>query len=122
MRVPIRCGAHTPTLALPTRGRETSGAACQRSGVDSLPLRCAPAGNDTLLVITGLVPVIPIRMARRFSYRDGRDKPGHDVVEPKSVILPILRIGPASAAREGDRVQDEAPSSLPTRGKGGVTP
>ena len=30
------------------------------------------------LVITGLVPVIPIIMALRFSERDGRDKPGHD--------------------------------------------
>jgi hypothetical protein len=30
-------------------------------------------------VITGLVPVIPIREAPRFSHRDGRDKPGHDV-------------------------------------------
>jgi hypothetical protein len=31
-------------------------------------------GDDTLLVITGLVPVIPIRMTPRFSKRDGRDK------------------------------------------------
>ena len=29
-------------------------------------------------VITGLVPVIPIREALRFSNRDGRDRPGHD--------------------------------------------
>ncbi len=43
-------------------------------------------GMTPSVVITGLVPVIPIRMARRFSYRDGRDKPGHDVVEPESVI------------------------------------
>jgi hypothetical protein len=46
----------------------------------------APAGNDTLLVITGLVPVIPIRMALRFSKRDGRDKPGHD---GEGVTLPV---------------------------------
>jgi hypothetical protein len=38
------------------------------------------------LVITGLVPVIPIRMARRYSKRDGRDKPGHDGVEREGVI------------------------------------
>jgi hypothetical protein len=38
------------------------------------------------LVITGLVPVIPIRMARRFSKRDGRDKPGHDGVGPVSGV------------------------------------
>jgi hypothetical protein len=38
------------------------------------------------LVITGLVPVIPILRALRFSDRDGRDKPGHDVVEPEGVI------------------------------------
>ena len=31
------------------------------------------------LVITGLVPVIPIREAWRFSSRDGRDTPGHDM-------------------------------------------
>jgi hypothetical protein len=30
-------------------------------------------------VITGLVPVIPIRETPHFSNRDGRDKPGHDV-------------------------------------------
>ena len=29
-------------------------------------------------VITGLVPVIPIRRAPRLSDRDGRDRPGHD--------------------------------------------
>ena len=72
------------------------------------------------LVITGLVPVISMWMARRFSERDGRDKPGHDVEAltlrlKLGVILPILRIGPASAAREGDRVQDRARSSLPFR-------
>jgi hypothetical protein len=32
-------------------------------------------------VITGLVPVIPIRETPHFSNRDGRDKPGHDVRE-----------------------------------------
>jgi hypothetical protein len=47
------------------------------------------------VVITGLVPVIPIRTARRISKRDGRDKPGHDVVEPESVIP-----GPRSGARD----------------------
>jgi hypothetical protein len=30
-------------------------------------------------VITGLVPVIPIREAWRSSHRDGRDRPGHDM-------------------------------------------
>jgi len=30
-------------------------------------------------VITGLVPVIPMREAPRSSDRDGRDEPGHDV-------------------------------------------
>ncbi len=88
-------------------------------------LRCAPAGpvrkdrrSDTLsLVITGLVPVIPILRALRFSKRDGRDRPGHDGKGlTLSVILPILRIGPASVAREGDRLQDQAPSSLPLAG------
>ena len=40
----------------PHKGRETCGAVCEGSGVDSLPLRCAPAGNDTgvtLRVIPG---------------------------------------------------------------------
>jgi hypothetical protein len=36
-----------PTLTLPTSGRGTRGATSKGSGVDSLPLRCAPAGNDT---------------------------------------------------------------------------
>ncbi len=58
------------------------------------------------LVITGLVPVIPIRMARRFSYRDGRDKPGHDVVGPTPAVIPG-----EPKAREGDRLQNRAPSS-----------
>ncbi len=64
------------------------------------------------LVITGLVPVIPIRMARRFSYRDGRDKPGHDVVGPTPAVIPG-----EPKAREGDRVQDRARSSLPLAGR-----
>ena len=60
--------------------------------------------NDTLPVITGLVPVIPMRMALRFSGRDGQHKAGHDVVgltlrRKLGVILPILRIGPASRRR-----------------------
>jgi hypothetical protein len=59
------------------------------------------------LGITDSRPVIPIHMERRFSKRDGQDKPGHDDegLTP-AVILPILWIGPASAAREGER---EAP-------------
>jgi|UPI0004B243E0 hypothetical protein len=45
--------------------------------------QASPAGNDTAaftrtVVITGLVPVIPIAEARRSADRDGRDKPGHD--------------------------------------------
>ncbi|MFL5201775.1 MAG: hypothetical protein ACJ8B9_06745 [Microvirga sp.] len=31
------------------------------------------------VVITGLVPVIPIQRVERSYGRDGRDKPGHDV-------------------------------------------
>ena len=71
----------------PIREREKGGSA----------LACLahwPEG-DALHVITGLVPVIPIRMAPRFSDRDGRDKPGHDEVEPESVIP-----GPRSGARD----------------------
>ena len=34
--------------------------------------------NDTLSVTTGLVPVIPILRALRFSKRDGRHKADHD--------------------------------------------
>ncbi len=80
----------------PHKGEGKEGAA-PRQGFPSAglrpdtPLRSGRSGpgdrrNDTLLVITGLVPVIPIRMARRYSKRDGRDKPGHDVVAPESVI------------------------------------
>jgi hypothetical protein len=32
----------------------------------------------TASVITGLVPVIPLRWAQRVPKRDGRVKPGHD--------------------------------------------
>ncbi|WP_162820297.1 hypothetical protein [Microvirga calopogonii] len=35
--------------------------------VGSLPLRFAPAGNDIRDVITGLVPVIPVGKAPRFT-------------------------------------------------------
>ena len=35
---------------------------------------------NTTHVVTGLVPVIPIREAPSLSNRDGRDEPGHDVV------------------------------------------
>jgi hypothetical protein len=42
-------------------------------------------------------------MARRFSERDGRDKPGHDVVGLTPAVIPG-----EPQAREGDRVQDEA--------------
>ena len=77
-------GAHTPTLALPTRGW---GKGAWFRAMDSLPLRCAPAGNDTERV------TLRLKLA---------------------VIPPILRIGPASAAREGDRLQDKAPSSFPS--------
>ncbi len=52
--------AQTPHRDPPYRGRETSGAACEGRGVDSLPLRCAPAGNDTervtLRVKLGVIP------------------------------------------------------------------
>jgi hypothetical protein len=35
--------------------------------------------NLRLFVMLGLVPGIPIKLARRCQkYRDGRDKPGHD--------------------------------------------
>ncbi len=43
-------------------------------------------GMTPSLVITGLVPVIPIRMAQRISKRDGRDKPGHD---GEGLTLPV---------------------------------
>jgi hypothetical protein len=70
-------------------------------------------GMTPSLVITGLVPVIPIRMALRFSKRDGRDKPGHDVVGlTPAVILPIPRTG-ESEAREGDRPSNRASSKKP---------
>ena len=50
-------GAHTPTLALPTRGR---GKGAWFRARDSLPLRCAPAGNDTegvtLRLKLGVIP------------------------------------------------------------------
>ena len=60
-----------------------------RRAVDSRPGGPTPAtaarragpldrGSDTHHVITGLVPVIPIRMALRFPTRDGRHKAGHD--------------------------------------------
>jgi len=49
-------------------------------------------GPDHLLhVITGLVPVIPIKLERRVSPdRDGRDKPGHDREKVSSPALTIL--------------------------------
>jgi hypothetical protein len=56
--------------------------------------------NDTLLVITGLVPVIPIWMALRFSKRDGRHKAGHDREGPESAILPVLRTGRSGSGGE----------------------
>jgi hypothetical protein len=37
--------------------------------------------TELQLVITGLVPVIPLRLARCIPKRDGRVKPGHDSVE-----------------------------------------
>jgi hypothetical protein len=43
-----------------------------RSGGD------ADITSATSYVITGLVPVIPIRRASRSSDRDGRAKPGHE--------------------------------------------
>jgi hypothetical protein len=42
----------------------------------------------TLVVMPGLVPGIPILRALRFSDRDGRDKPGHDVVEGNCGLKP----------------------------------
>ncbi len=38
------------------------------------------------VVITGLVPVIPMRKPRRSQDRDGRDKPGHD---EEGLTLPV---------------------------------
>src|SRR3954471_7819981 len=38
----------------------------------------AERGATESFVITGFVPVIPLRKARRSSNRDGRVKPGHD--------------------------------------------
>ncbi|MBO1905692.1 hypothetical protein J4G37_12405 [Microvirga sp. 3-52] len=35
--------------------------------------------RDDSLLVTGLVPVIPVTRARRHSNQDSRDKPGHDV-------------------------------------------
>jgi hypothetical protein len=74
----------------------------------------------TLLVITGLVPVIPITRALRFSKRDGRDKAGHDVVgltPSRHPAGPPDRTGEPQA-REGDRLQDVARFSLPLAGRG----
>jgi hypothetical protein len=39
--------------------------------------RPKPVGTPGV-VIAGLVPAIPINIARCFQHRDGRDKPGHD--------------------------------------------
>jgi hypothetical protein len=47
------------------------------------------------LVITGLVPVISIQKALRFSNRDGRDKPSHDARD----ISMEEREAPASSYR-----------------------
>ena len=76
----------------------------------------------TLLVITGLVPVIPITRALRFSKRDGRDKAGHDVVGlTPAVILPVLRTGPASRRRgKGIVFKMWRAFPSPLRGGGGV--
>ncbi len=71
---------------------------------DCVPtLRCAPArpvqgtgGMTPSAVITGLVPVIPIRMVRRYSKRDSRDKPGHDGVGLTLSVIP----GERSEGRE----------------------
>ncbi len=41
-------------------------------------MRAFPIIHDLSTVITGLVPVIPINMARYSIDRDGRVKPGHD--------------------------------------------
>jgi hypothetical protein len=49
----------------------------------------------------GLVP--GIHVFQRVEGVDGRDKPGHDVVGPESVIPGEPK------AREGDRVQNRAP-------------
>jgi len=38
------------------------------------------------VVITGLVPVIPIREAWRSSHRDGRDRPGHDILGLRQMV------------------------------------
>ncbi len=42
--------------------------------------------GNALTVMPGTRPGIPIGRALRFSHRDGRDRPGHDVVESESVI------------------------------------
>ena len=56
----VQFSAGTPTLALPSRGREEPrvipggrrpgrGSTIKRNAMDSLPLRFAPAGNDIAL-------------------------------------------------------------------------
>ena len=68
--------------------------------MDAPPLRSGSKNqqNDTLLVITGLVPVIPIIMALRFSDRDGRHKAGHD----EEGVTPLVQ----RAADEGRGAMD----------------
>ena len=44
--------------------------------MDSLPLRCAPAGNDTTLVIPGLVPGIHALRRCHVSAPDGHERVG----------------------------------------------
>ena len=48
--------------------------------------RRAWPGDPHPLVVTGLVPVTPIREAPRLQDRDGRDKPGHDKGEKHDAL------------------------------------
>jgi hypothetical protein len=59
-------------------GRRVSGTGLLRKGENDLSKE-DPVLSEPFFVITGLVPVIPIRKVRRFTESDGRDKPGHDV-------------------------------------------
>jgi hypothetical protein len=57
-----------------------------RRGSPALAASClhfsSPGRRDSAsqLVITGLVPVIPLRQAQRVPKRDGRDEPGHNKI------------------------------------------
>src|SRR5713101_9434979 len=55
-------------------------------------------------VIAGPVPAISIRRAQCANYRDGRDKPGHDQVEPPRVFAPVteFRISAQLSGKKGD--------------------